>query len=57
MGRALARICLERASPRDLGAIRSGLAVSAALHKLLHDGDQLDKAPQNIAHAIAATGN
>jgi DNA mismatch repair protein MutS len=36
--RALARISLRRGGPRDLGAIRDGLAITAELRALAHDG-------------------
>ncbi len=41
MARALGRIALNRASPRDLAAIKSALAAAARLHPLLPGGTPL----------------
>ncbi len=53
IGRALARISLERASPRDLGAICAGLGVARELATSLTADTGLDAPPQQIARAIA----
>ncbi|WP_298437601.1 DNA mismatch repair protein MutS [uncultured Jannaschia sp.] len=39
MDRALSRLSLDRAGPRDLGAIRDGLRVSGEIHDLLSETD------------------
>ncbi len=49
MARALGRIALGRASPRDLLAVKGGLTVAASLHPLLPGGTELlDKARQAL---------
>lgn len=51
IARALARISLNRGGPRDLAAIRDGLAASRVLAELLSAGDPL---PPELGDAAAA---
>ena len=51
LARALSRLVLGRGGPRDLAAIRDGLATTAALGKRLSSAET---APEEIAQAIAA---
>lgn len=51
LARALSRLVLGRGGPRDLAAIRDGLATAAALGTRLA---AVEKAPQEVAQAIAA---
>jgi DNA mismatch repair protein MutS len=50
MDRALSRIGLDRGGPRDLAAIRNGLAEAAQLHQTLKDRDL----PEGLARAVGA---
>ncbi len=60
MARALSRLSLGRGGPRDLAAIRDGLAVAHAIAGLLvRDGDGLIAAPETVERdraAIATAG-
>ncbi len=49
MPRALSRLALERGGPRDLGAIRQGLAAAAIVGQLLDQG----LLPDELAEALA----
>ncbi len=49
MPRALSRLALERGGPRDLGAIRQGLAAAAIVEQLLDQG----LLPNELAEALA----
>ncbi len=49
MPRALSRLALERGGPRDLGAIRQGLAAAAIVGQLLDQG----LLPNELAEALA----
>jgi DNA mismatch repair protein MutS len=51
LGRALSRLALQRGGPRDLAAIRDGLAAAAELAGAL---SSLDGMPSEIADALAA---
>ncbi|WP_420396396.1 DNA mismatch repair protein MutS [Nioella sp.] len=50
MDRALSRIGLDRGGPRDLAAIRNGLAEAAQLHQTLKDRGL----PETLARAVGA---
>jgi DNA mismatch repair protein MutS len=50
MDRALSRLGLDRGGPRDLAAIRNGLAEAARLHQTLKDRDL----PEGLARAVGA---
>ncbi|MGN6551106.1 MAG: DNA mismatch repair protein MutS [Pararhizobium sp.] len=50
MPRALSRLALNRGGPRDLGALREGLAAGRALSKILEAADL----PEELAAACAA---
>ena len=50
MDRALSRLGLDRGGPRDLAAIRNGLAEAARLHETLQDQDL----PEVLANSIKA---
>ena len=52
MARALSRLSLQRGAPRDLGALRDGLAAAGALARLLSaQADPLDGPPRLLAEA------
>ena len=53
--RALTRLMLGRGGPRDLAAIRDGLAATAALRQALHE--MPDKPPKDLAAALADLGH
>src|SRR5205085_10727050 len=48
LARAVARLAVDRGGPRDLAAVRDGLAAAAAVAARL---DALDEAPAEIAQA------
>ena len=50
MDRALSRLGLDRGGPRDLAAIRNGLAEASQLHETLQDQDL----PEVLSQAVAA---
>ncbi|MEO0999995.1 MAG: DNA mismatch repair protein MutS, partial [Pseudomonadota bacterium] len=52
MERALSRLALDRGGPRDLGAVRDGLAAGAALAERLTD----ELAPETVAARARLTG-
>ncbi|HEX3408056.1 MAG TPA: DNA mismatch repair protein MutS, partial [Caulobacteraceae bacterium] len=55
MARALSRLALGRGGPRDLAALRSGLAIGAAALALIEGSDEaLSPPPAEIADAAAA---
>jgi DNA mismatch repair protein MutS len=55
MARALSRLALGRGGPRDLGALRDGLAAGASLARsLVRDADPLDGQPAEISAALEA---
>lgn len=54
MARALARLSLDRFAPRDLGAIRDGLARAEAMAAVLEDAAGVPPVPRLISAARAA---
>ncbi len=55
MARALSRLALGRGGPRDLGALRDGLAVGAAIARRMAEAeDPLSPPPTELAQALAA---
>ncbi len=55
MARALSRLALGRGGPRDLGVLREGLAVGAAIAALAAQADDpLSPPPAELAQALAA---
>ncbi|MBI1196500.1 MAG: DNA mismatch repair protein MutS [Phenylobacterium sp.] len=55
MARALSRLALGRGGPRDLGALRDGLAAGAAVCALFAESaDPLVSLPAEVAQALAA---
>ena len=54
MARALSRLALGRGGPRDLGALRDGLACGAGLIALAPPADPLNPLPADLADAFAA---
>jgi DNA mismatch repair protein MutS len=55
IARALSRLTLGRGGPRDLGAVRDGLAMAATLRDLLED-PALPVAPEGIVGAVRGLG-
>ncbi len=55
MARALSRLALGRGGPRDLGALRDGLAIGEAINVLFASAkDPLVQAPEEVATALQA---
>ena len=55
MARALSRLALGRGGPRDLGALRDGLAAGATVRRLFQDtADPLVRPPAEILDALEA---
>jgi len=54
MARALSRLALGRGGPRDLGALRDGLAIGEAAAGLFAAREPLVELPAEIAEAVAA---
>jgi DNA mismatch repair protein MutS len=60
IARAISRLALQRGGPRDLAAVRDGLATAAACARLLHDGAGgigLPEALADIARRLAGCGS
>ncbi|HJU31380.1 MAG TPA: DNA mismatch repair protein MutS [Hyphomicrobiaceae bacterium] len=49
IARAISRLALQRGGPRDLGAVRDGLATAAACARLLHEGAGAMGLPETLA--------
>jgi DNA mismatch repair protein MutS len=55
MARALSRLALGRGGPRDLGALKEGLAVGAAIARQMAEAeDALSPPPTELAEALSA---
>ena len=60
IARAISRLALQRGGPRDLGAVRDGLATAAACARLLRDGAGgigLPEALADVAGRLAGGGS